>query len=178
MKTVKSTIGYLAIAIVAVIFSGCEDLYNQLGMSVYSDYQEFEYTLLPAPSGEYLIEETFDAVNTDSISASVDSGFVREVNLSDVTIEIINNDGTLNFDAFESFEAVISSDNMTETVAGMINQVPDNATLLTFDITDDNLLEYMGGEEYVLKIRGVLDKDLETSLDILVRFRFKIGIGL
>jgi len=162
----------------AIISGGCDDMFDQMGLTVYSDYQEFTYTLMPAYAGEYEIGKTFSAINTDSIASTLDSGFVRDIKLCDAAIEIISIDSTQNFDAFESLEAVISADAFPEVVVGIIPEVPDSATKLVFNLTDENILEYMGGYEYVLKIRGMLEGNLETSMDIAVRFRFKIGIGM
>ncbi len=177
MRIFKIIFGIFIVTGLAIILNSCEDLLNQAGLNLFSDYQDVEFTIEPMAAGEYSIVETMDAINVDSIISDSDAPNVEELVLHEATLEIKNQGGTQNFDAFESFEAIVASDAFSEITVASITNIPDGLDKLTLDIIDTNLINYVDGEEYTLKVRSVLDKELTDTINILGKVKYKIKVG-
>lgn len=177
MNTKKLIYGLLFAGLV-IVFSSCEDFMNQFGISLNSDVYEIERTVDPQPAGTY---EYIESAIVSAIEALVEeNGHTLEemesVNVNRVTLEIIDEGKT--FEAFESFEFVLSSNEVDEVVVAFIDDIPDTANFLNLNISSIDVMNYVTSETFNIKLISVQDKEILEPLNILGKVSFSLNLGL
>jgi hypothetical protein len=179
MKTRK-----LAWAICLVILTGtftaCDGLFDNTGLSIYSDYSNITLTVPQAVEGEYISSDELLTSDIDSAIkvANVDYTSIESIELTEVMTEILGNEnGELSYEAFSSVIVTISNDILPEKVIAEITDIPFNADELTLNIQNTNVTDYLDAEKYYVSSYAVLNKNLENPMDILIKLRYKITLG-
>ncbi len=177
MKTSKSILGtFLALCILA-FFTSCEELLNQAGISVFSNYQKIDVPVDQLPAGEYEFLNFMEPINLDSMMSVSGYQNINKVSLYEANLEITDSLENQNFNAFKSFQVVVSGNDLPEVTIAELAEVPDGVTKINLNIIDIDLLQYMHGVNYELKIRGVLEEDLNSPMVIIGSVRYKVGLG-
>ncbi len=179
MKTLKMTWA-ICLVVLTGTFTGCDDLFDGSGLSLNSNYSNMELSVPQSPAGEYIfIEELLPTNIDDAINeTNADYSSIKSIILIEATAEILNNENEeLNYDAFSSVKVAISTDGLPEKVIAEITEIPDEADELVMDLQNTDVTEYLDAEKYFVTAYAVLDKDIETPMNILVKLRYKITLG-
>ena len=176
MKINKLFFGTIIVG-TAIGLTSCEDLMNQFGMTINSDVYEIERTIEPQPAGTY---EYIESAIASEIEKVLDENGrtleeLESVDVSMVTLEIL--DEGLTFEAFKSFEFVLSTSQVAEKVVAYIDNIPDTAKFLTLNIDPINVMDYITADEFNIKLIAVQDKDLTDTLNILGKVKFGLNFG-
>lgn len=167
------------VIMVALLSSSCDELLDDLGFDITTDYYEFEITILPTLAGEQVFSEEVFPNDLDSIIDANGQNIadLNEVFVRDAKIEIMNKGEGKNFDAFASITAEGVFGNKVTELA-IANNIQDGVDQLIFDVTDENLTEFLNEQEYQLKVKGYLDQELTDTLVVKGKIRYDVGLAL
>ena len=177
MKTSKSFLGILIAAGMVIFLFGCEDFLNQAGVSVYSDYQSINVPIDAAPAGEYVFLNYMEPLNLDSMMSASGYQNVENVSLYEANLSLADTSENQNFNSFKSFQILLSGNELPEVIIAELTDIPENVSNINLNTIDIDLLQYMHGANYELKIKGVLEEDLNSPIEIVGRMRYKVGFG-
>lgn len=180
MKTRKLTWA-ICLVILTGAFTACDGLFNNTGLSIYSDYSKITLNVPQSAEGEYIFSEELLTSDIDSIIGVVNADYssIESIILTEVKAEISGNEnGELNYEAFSSVKVAISTDILPEKVIAEITDIPVDADELTLNLQNTDVTEYLDAEKYYVSSYAVLNKNLENPMDILVKLRYKITLGL
>lgn len=124
--------------------------------------------------------------------------FVEKILQSDIQAEIEENGGSIdnlrditikeaklemltpgqNLDAFESVRVYIESENHDEMLIGSVENINDGRLQVNLNVTEESLKEILEDEEYIVRVGGVLSDDVETILDLAVKIKYKVKVGI
>lgn len=163
--------------IILFVFSGCEKLFDKVGVTINSDYTYIRFTVNPDKAGTF--QETFKTVESD-LDSLVDAegqniGEINSVIIKDARIEIV---GEGNLDPFSSFVVTLEATGRSAITIAEINMVPTGINTLELINKEVDLTDYLKSDQYTIKVKTVLDQDLEVPVNMQARVRFEIKVGL
>jgi len=174
MKKFKLKILIISLLTVIIIV-GCENL---LDFSFNSDYSTVTFVVNPEVAGEIIDTATVLKSDLDSIIAAEgkDVGKLETVIITEGTVEVLSPGG--NFDAVQSVKIILKAAGIAEITLASKDNVPEGITSATLDLYDGNLASYLNSSEYTLTLVLLLDKDLEESMIIEAKLKYKITVGV
>lgn len=173
------------------ILSGCEELLDKIGVTINSDYTEIDFTVNPDVAGTYT--ETLEVVDSDLDSLieaeGQNVGELNSVKIKDAAIQVLgigNLDefgsfvltGDGNLDPFGSFLLTIEAPGKEVITIAEVTEVPSGITEMPLTKQETDLSDYLKSDQYTIKVKTVLDQDLETHMNMRARVRFEIKVGL
>jgi hypothetical protein len=172
----KKSISFLAFAgLFLLVVSSC-DLLNKIGVTINSDYTYVDFTANPDNAGAYF--ETVQVVNSDLDSIinaeGQNVGDINSVKIKDAGIEVM--DGG-NLDPFESFLLTIEAPDKAVVTIAQVTTVPAGISEITLINEEVDLTDYLKSDQYTIKVKTVLDQDLETPRMLRAKVRFDIKVG-
>jgi hypothetical protein len=163
--------------IVLLAFSGCEELLNKIGVTINSDYTDIDFTVNPDKAGTYM--ETIEIVDSDLDSLieaeGQDMGELNSVKIKDALMQVR---GEGNLDPFKSFLLTIEAPGKEVVKIAEVTEVPAGLTEMPLTKEEVDLSDYLKSDQYTIKVKTVLDQDLETHMNMRARVRFEIKVGL
>jgi hypothetical protein len=168
----------IALAVIVLLaFSGCEELLNKIGVTLNSDYTDIDFTVNPDKAGTYM--ETIEIVDSDLDSLieaeGQNMGELNSVKIKDATIQVM---GEGNLDPFKSFLFTIEAPGKEIIKIAEVTEVPTGLTEMPLTKEEVDLSDYLKSDQYTIKVKTVLDQDLETHMNMRARVRFEIKVGL
>ena len=174
MKKLKLKILIISLLTVIIIV-GCENL---LDFSFNSDYSTVTFVVNPAEADETIKSLKVLKSDLDSIIAAEgkDVGKLESVLLKEGIVEVLTPGA--NFDAVKSVKINLAAAGLADITLASKDNVPIDITSATLDLYDGDLASYLNSAEYTLTLVIVLDKDLESSMIVEARLKYKITVGV
>jgi hypothetical protein len=173
----KKSISFLVAAGLLFALSACEDLLNKVGVTIDSDYTNIDFTANPDQAGAYF--ETVQVVDSDLDSLieaeGQNVGEVNSVKIKDAGIQVM--DGG-NLDPFESFLLTLEAPGKAVVTVAEVTSVAAGLTEISLINEEVDLTDYLKSDQYTIKVKTVLDQDLETPRNLRAKVRFAIKVGL
>jgi hypothetical protein len=158
-------------------FSACEKLLDKVGITINSDYAYVDFTVNPDQAGTY--HESFSVVqsNLDSLieAEGQNVGELNSVKIKDASIQVMD---AGNLDPFESFLITLEAPGMAVVTVAEVTTVETGLTEITLINEEVDLTDYLKSDQYTIKVKTVLDQDLETPRMLRAKVRFAIKVGL
>ena len=158
-------------------FSGCEKLLDKIGVTIDSDYTNVAFTVNPDKAGTY--SEIIEVVNSnlDSIidAEGQEVGELNSVKIKDAMIQVV---GEGDLDPFESFRITLEAPDKDAIKVAEVTSVPEGITEIILIKEGVDLSDYLKSDQYTIKVKTVLDQDLETHMIMRARVRYEIKVGL
>ena len=173
----KKRISFLIITSMLFTVFACEDLLNKVGVTINSDYTTIDFTVNPDQAGTYF--ETVQVVDSDLDSLieaeGQNVGEVNSVKIKDASIQVM--DGG-NLDPFESFLLTLEAPGKAVVTIAEVTSVSTGLTEIALINEEVDLTDYLKSDQYTIKVKTVLDQDLETPRNLRAKVRFEIKVGL
>jgi hypothetical protein len=178
------TKGILFIGIlILMLFTSCEEfenMFDQFGVTVNTDYYEVDMVIPPAPAG---LEVNLQQIMQNDIEETIaDQGYgevtVKSIKVVDASIEVMEDSRIPNLNAIGSVITKISTSSLPEvTLISLVNETPD-ATLLPMESDDLEVSSYMQEETYNLSVYGSLVEATTDTLHVKGRIKYRIDLDV
>jgi hypothetical protein len=174
----KKSISVLSVAgMVLISVSACEKLLDKVGVTFNSDYTYVDFTVNPDTAGTY--SEIVQVVDSDLDSLieaeGQNVGELNSVKIKDAGIQVMDNG---NLDPFESFLLTLEAPGKAAVTIAQVNSVSAGLTEIPLLNEEVDLTDYLESDQYTIKVKTVLDQDLETPRMLRAKVRFEIKVGL
>ena len=158
-----------------IIITGCENL---LDFSFNSDYSSVTFIVEPEEDGETVESLKVLKSDLDSIIAAEgkDVGKLETVILKEGTVEVLSPGA--NFDAVQSVKINLKAAGLPEITLASKDNIPEGITSATLDLYDKDIAGYLNSSEYTLTLVILLDQDLENSMIVEAKLKYKITVGV
>jgi hypothetical protein len=172
----KKSISFVAVAgLLLFLVSACS-LLDKVGVTINSDYTNIDFTANPDQAGSYF--ETVQVVDSDLDSLIKAEGHkvgdVNEVKIKEAIIQVM--DGG-NLDPFESFLLTLEAPGKDVVTIAQVNSVPAGLPEISLVNEEVDLTDYLKSDQYTIRVKTVLDQDLETPRLLRAKVRFEIKVG-
>lgn len=170
---------FLALGMVilsGVVFTSCEELLD-FGVNVDTDYTYVDFVIEPtADTGERVFSSNVMQTNLDSLLEGTDvtRQEVSSIILKEAIIELQNEDPAITFDSFKNVEATIEAVGLPEIVVAYVDTVPEGIKSMPCKVTNKELIEYLEGNEYILRARGESISPIGDTLYIQGKLKFSV----
>ena len=175
MKKGISILSVTAFLVFAVC--SCEKLLDKVGVTIDSGYTYVDFTVNPDQAGTYF--ETIEVVSSDLDSIieaeGQNVGELNSVKIKDAGIQVM--DGG-NLDPFESFAITLEAPGKAVVTVAEGTSVAAGLTEISLVSDEVDLTDYLKSDQYTIKVKTVLDQDLETPRMLRAKVRFAIKVGL
>lgn len=159
-----------------VMFSSCEELMD-FGVNVDTDYTYVDFVVEPTDNiGENVFSTSVIKSSLESMleDSEVSKDDVSSVSIKEAIIEMKNDDPAITFDYFSRVEATIQVDGLPEIVVAFVDSIPTGSRNIKCDVTNEELLGYLEGNEYMLRARGVSVMPVTDTLYIEGKLKFSV----
>jgi hypothetical protein len=172
----------LLLSVIAGLFltviAGCSKLLDKMiEQSINTDYISVDFTVNPGVAGVYT--ETIEVVNFDLDSLlnaeGLDQGQVNSIKIKDATVEVV---GEGNLDPFESFLITLEAPGKDAVTVAEVTSVPTGYTEIALTKKSVDLSDYLKSVQTIIKVKTVLDQNLETQMNMQAKIRYEIKVGL
>lgn len=158
--------------------SGCQKIVDSLLMqTVTTDYTTIDFTVAPALAGSNT--ETLEVITSKLDSLLQDKGFdigkVNSVKITDALIELVDNG---NLDPFESFLMTIEATGKTAVTIAEAATVPTGVREIALISKGADLSGFLKSDHYTIKIKTVLDQNLQTRTHFQAKVRYEIKVKM
>jgi len=178
MRKVKNTPITGLLVLMLITFTGCEEMMDQFGFNIDSDYYTFEIKVLPTPAGEKIFSEEAFPDDIDSlIGVAGNGGSLKSAYIKEAFVEIVDTTGVQNFNAFKSLMSRVNNGGVMDTIAWK-NNIPDGMRIIHFDFTDDDMVQYLENNVYTFEVGGVLEEAVEDTIIIKGKVKYEIMLGM
>jgi hypothetical protein len=174
-KTLKlfSIFGFLLISI-----SGCSKILDKVTeQTVTSEYTDVDFKVDPGAAGTY--SENIEVVtpNLDSILqyAGYDAGKVKSVKISDALLEAADD---VNLDPFGSFLVTLEATGQPGVKIAEAASVPTGVTEVALTKEGVNVIDYLKSFHLTIKVKTVLDQNLEVQRNLQAKVKYEIKVTL
>jgi hypothetical protein len=174
----KRKILFLSVAgFLLMTVSACEKLLDKIGVTINSDYTYVDFTVNPDQAGTYT--EVVEVVDSD-LDSLVEAegqniGELNSVKIKDAAILVM--DGG-NLDPFGSFLLTLEAPGKDAVTVAEVTSVADGVSEISLVNEEVDLTDYLESDQYTIKVKTVLDQDLETTRSLRAKVRFEIKVGL
>jgi hypothetical protein len=161
-----------------ICISGCSKILDKVTeQTVTTEYTNVDFTVAPGAAGAY--SENIEVVtpNLDSILQyeGYDAGKVKSVKISDALVEA--SDG-INFDPFGSFLVTFEATGKPVVKIAEATTVPTGVTEVALTKEGVNLTDYLKSFHLTIKVKTVLDQNLEVQRNLQAKVKYVIKVTL
>lgn len=161
--------------IAAGLFSqSCDEILKDL-FSIDSKFYTRKFEVVEGTNaGEYLLvshQETSDLekkLKENDFSADV----LEEVRVKQASLTILNTNDGVDFDDFSSAYVNIHTDGMEKERIAKVSDIPPGSTSVNLEVEDVNLKEYLEKEKITFEVYGVLNDDIEKTIEMELKVKF------
>jgi hypothetical protein len=175
----KNAFTLLAISFILLIsISGCSKLLDKVTeQTVTTEYTDVDFTVEPGVAGTYSENADIVTPNLDSILQyeGYDAGKVKSVKISDALVEAT--DGG-NFDPFESFLVTIEATGKAVVKIAEAVNIPTGVTEVALTKEGANVIDYLKSFHYTIKVKTVLDQNLEVQRHLQAKVKYEIKVSI
>ncbi len=175
MKNVK-LVSIGLVFLTGFMFSSCEDMMD-FGVNVDTDYTYVDFVVEPSGNvGENVFSTSVIPSSLESMLADTElsRNDVSSVSIKEAIIELKNDDPAITLDYFSSVEATIQVDGLPEVVIAFADSIPQGARSVVCNVTNEELLGYVEGDEYIVRAAGVSVKPITDTLFIQGKLKFSV----
>jgi hypothetical protein len=161
-----------------ISITGCSKLLDKVTeQTVTTEYTDVDFTVNPGTAGTYSENTEVVTPNLDSILQyeGYDAGKVKSVKISDALIEAT--DG-VNFDPFESFLVTLEASGKPVVKIAEATTVPAGVTEVTLTKEGVNVIDYLKSFHLTIKVKAVLDQNLEVQRHLQAKVKYVIKVTL
>jgi hypothetical protein len=173
----RSFLFYAVAGLLLAVFTGCEKIKDKVAVTFDSDYVYIDFTVNPDDAGTY--SETIEVVDSDLESLieaeGQDIGELQSVKIKDAVVEVT---GLGNLDPFGSLVITLEAPGKELVKVAEVTSVPLGLTEIELTREGVDLSPYLKSDQYTIKVKTVLDQDLETAMNMQARVRYAIKVGL
>jgi hypothetical protein len=165
--------GFLLISI-----SGCSKILDKVTeQTVTTEYTDVDFIVYPGAAGTYSENIKIVTPNLDSILQyeGYDAGKVKSVKISDALLE--SADG-INFDPFGSFLVTIESSGQPVVKIAEAATIPTGVTEVVLTKEGGNVIDYLKSYHLTIKVKTVLDQNLEVQRNLQAKVKYEIKVSL
>jgi hypothetical protein len=175
----KRSLKLLAISgCIFISLSGCSKILDKVTeQTVTTGYTDVEFTVDPAAAGTYTENIEVVTPNLDSILQyeGYDAGKAKSVKISDALVESM--DGG-NFDPFGSFLVTLETSGQPGVKIAEAATVPTGVTEVSLTKEGVNVIDYLKSFHLTIKIKTVLDQNLDVQRDLQAKVKYEIKVNL
>lgn len=175
----KKSLKLLTISVSLLIsFSGCSKLLDKVTeQTITTEYTNVDFIVDPGAAGTYSENIKVVTPNLDSILQyeGYDAGKVKSVKISDALLEAT--DG-VNFDPFASFLVTIEASGQPGAKIAEAASVPTGVTEVALTKEGVNVIAYLKSFHYTIKVKAVLDQNLEVQRNLQAKVKYEIKVTL
>lgn len=177
MTTMKNKLFYTGLIVLSLAaLVSCDEILDQLDLTFESGPHSVNFDIQPLDKG--MSFASYDVIFHD-IEKEIEANGGSMDQLDKVvpkkaTIQITS--GANNFDAFEMVEVYISTELVAQKKIGWINTIPLGVSVLTPDLTSDNLKEYLQEGEFTLTVKGVVREDVTEVVFLYGEITFDVNL--
>jgi hypothetical protein len=171
--TLLAISGYLFITL-----AGCSKILDKVTeQTVTTEYTNVDFTVDPAATGTYSENIEIVTPNLDSIlkDAGYNQGKVKSVQISDALVEAT--DGG-NFDPFASFLVTLEATGQPGVKIAEATTVPTGVTEVALTKEGVNVIDYLKSFHLTIKVKTVLDQNLEVQRNLQAKVKYDIKVSL
>jgi hypothetical protein len=161
-----------------IAFTGCSKLLdNMTEQTVTTEYTDFDFTVDPGAAGTYTEKIEVVTPNLDSILQyeGYDQGNVKSIIISDALVEATD-DG--NFDPFESFLVTFEATGKQSVKVAEATSVPTGVTEVALTKAGVDITDYLKSYHLTIKVKSVLDQNIEVQRNLQAKVKFEIKVTL
>lgn len=170
----KSVILSVGLLLIAVIIISCEDLLN-----VTFEGKKVKINFLIYPEQQIGEKVLSQGVFQNELDSLLQENNLSRENLKSAKLESIvikaKNGG--NFNPISWFKATFKAENLDELVVANIDEIVQDADSVNLNVIGDDLLQYLGYEEYSIKIVGANDEAITDTIEAqaIIKVTFTAG---
>ncbi len=174
----------IVLGIIALgISTSCEEidgLFEDVGVTITSDFYEMEFAIPSAPAGIPVILQT--TMETDIKEIAAAKGYpdatINYVKVHEAIMEVTEKSNVPNLNAIDTIGISISNNLLSEkTIAYVKNNVPD-AGSLPMETPDVDISDYLESVTYNLANYAMLKETLADTLWVKGRIRYTIRLAI
>jgi hypothetical protein len=175
----RKTIPFLISSLMlAGTMGSCDKVNDLLDISFTTDYVEATFTVNPSDAGEYTFTET--VMQSDLQQEISDNGGsignLKEVTIEEATLEVVS--PGKNLDAFSWVEVYVSTPTIAEAMVASIETIPDGQTSVALQLSEEDLKNLLEEDEYTVRVVGELDEPITESIDLKIKIKYDVVVGL
>lgn len=172
------TFNFLLLVVILFIASSCDtlDKFTQFNLNFTqkitieaSTPVNFPFNF-PTPPISSNSENVFKTNNTNK-------NLVEEITLTKLQLKIISPNEE-DFSLLKSIEVYISSDELEDVKIAWLNTVPENESIITLEVSDKDLKDFIFADSFSLKVKTVTDEVNTRDYEIEIKSTFKVNAKL
>jgi hypothetical protein len=175
----KNSLKLLAISgSLLISISGCSKLLDKVTeQTVTTEYTNVDFTVDPGLAGTYSEKIEVVSPNLDSIlqDAGYNTGKVKSVKISDALLEAT--DG-VNFDPFGSFLVTLEASGQPGVKIAEAATVPTGVMEVALTKEGVNVIDYLKSFHLTIKVKTVLDQNLEVQRNLQAKVKYEIIVAM
>jgi len=167
----------VSFALTVVILASCELFGDLIDFSFTTGNEEIPFSVNPSSPGQYTFIEKI--IQSD-IESEIEENGGNITNLKDITIKEAKLEMLTpgqNLDAFEWVEVYIKTQNHDEILVGSVQNIGNGLLRIDFTLTEVSLEDILKEEEYTARVVGYLSEEVTTTLDLVVKIKYKVEVG-
>lgn len=164
---------------IALMTTSCDNLFDDVGLSVYSGYYEIDVLVPPAEACYHEFSQNLMYTDVEDIleKEGQQGKNIKQIKVHELNLNIMEKSTIENFDAVEFLCAEISEGTDYDTIACVFN-IPDNVSTISMDIVQNNVKDYVSMEEYNIIMTGNLREELTDTLWVKGKVKYEIILGI
>jgi hypothetical protein len=169
----------LVIILGGLLFSceNVEGLKDKPEISFITEYYEIDFTVEAMDKIGYHIfsEETY-AMDYRALLQQIGlrDEQIEEVRIHEANVSLKETDLYSDFDILEFLELSVYTDDLGERLLAWSDPVPSDASSVSLDLSDDNVLPYFKENSFMLTAKGRLIKRISKDMELIARVKFEI----
>ena len=161
-----------------ISMSSCDILNDLVDLTFTTHEKTIDFTVNPTEAGPHTFVER---ILQSDIQAEIEENGGSMDNLRDITIKEAELEMVTpgqNLDPFESVRVYIKSENHAEVLVGSVENINDGQLQVNLNVTEESLMEILQDDEYTVRVEGVLSDDIVTILELVVKIKYEVKVGI
>jgi len=171
---------FCSILILFFLSVSCEDLLSDF-LTFDSNYYVIDFAVDPTDrTGYHIFTEETARSDIDSLleANNVLREKLKEVHAKEAVVKITDADASNTFDPLEKLSVTIYTKSLGEKTIASIDQIPDGLRDLTLILEEDDLMDYLFEDEFVLSTIGILKERTYKIIPMQARVKFEFKAGI
>ena len=165
-------------ALLMISMGSCEVLNDLVDLTFTTHEKTIDFTVNPTEAGPHTFVER---ILQSDIQAEIEENGGSMDNLRDITIKEARLEMITpgqNLDPFESVKVYIKSENHAEVLVGSVENINNGQLQVNLNVTGESLMDILQDEEYTVRVEGVLSDEIVTILELAVKIKYEVKVGI
>lgn len=163
----------------ATLLTSCEDLLNELGIIVESDYYETEIIIPPTSDGEYYLADAI--MKADIEQALEDAGedraaIIKYITVSEAWVIVNENSPIADLSVVDAVIGSIAAEGYDSDTVAFAENNGAAVTEIELEVNPIDVALYLESESFAYAVHGKLNGPLTDTLKLTARLKFDIAI--